>query len=178
MMEQSFEFKVIVEAMPAKIAPFEAAFPAALERSMSGGRELGTVTCKVAGPRKGDAMQIALTIKTAEEAVEGTMSIDFHQHASTLAGRGKFTWHATKAVMQGSRLVAAMEKSSFVKSFQKHVTAAMQEALVAIGCAPASAACKPSPQQAAKAVACPRCGYMIEPGTIKQGRCPFCKVKL
>ena len=182
MIEQSFEFKATVEASVGKMAPFEAAFPAALAKQVSGSRDLGKATCKEAGPRKGEVMQLAVTIEAGEEKVEGSIGIDFSQHASAIFCRGKFTWHATREVGQGSRLVSKMENSSFVKVFQKHVTAAMQDALVAAGCAPAGAAgvlaCKPGPQQSEKPISCPRCGYSIQPGTIKQGRCPFCKVKL
>jgi hypothetical protein len=182
MIEQSFEFRATVEATVTKIAPFEAAFPAALGKRLSGARDLGKVTCKEDGSRRGEAMQLAVTIDVGEEKVEGLIAIEFSQHATAINCRGKFTWHAAHEVVQGSRLVATMEKESFVKAFQKHIAAAMQDALVATGCAPAGVAgvgaCKPGQQQTTKAFSCPRCGYAIEPGTIKQGRCPFCKVKL
>ncbi len=184
MIEQSFEFKATVEAAVGKMEAFARAFPAALGKQLSNGHDLGKATCKEARPREGESMWLCVTIEAGEEKVEGAIDIEFAQHASGVVARGKFTWHAVHEVTQGSRLVAAMEKSSFVKVFQKRVAAAIQDALVASGCTPAgtgsagAGACKPGPQQAAKPVSCPRCGYTIQPGTIKQGRCPYCKVKL
>jgi hypothetical protein len=177
MIEQSFEFRATVEAVEGKLDKFASAFPAALGKQLSSGHDLGKATCKEARPRMGEAMWLSVTIDAGEEKVEGTIDIEFSRHASIVVGRGKLTWHAAHEVAQGSRLVAAMEKGSFVKLFQKRVAAAMQDALVASGCAPAAATCVPT-LQAAKLVSCPRCGYAIQPGTIKQGRCPYCKVKL
>lgn len=180
MNEQSFEFKATAEGSADKMAPFEAAFPAALARRLSGARDLGRATCEVAGPRKGDALQLAVAISAGDERIEGSVSIEFSRHATATVCRGEFTWHATREVGQGSRLVSTMEKPSFVKIFQKHVAAAVQDALLATGCATAGATgtCPPGQKPAAHPVSCPRCGYSIAPGTAKQGRCPFCKVKL
>jgi hypothetical protein len=183
MIEQSFEFKATVEAAVGKMEAFAKAFPAALGKQLSNGHDLGKATCKEARPREGEKMWLGVTIEAGEEKVEGAIAIEFAQHASGVVARGKFTWHAAHEIVQGSRLVAAMEKESFVKVFQKRVAAAIQEALVAAGCAPAgtgpakAGACTPG-QQAAKPISCPRCGYSIQPGTAKQGRCPYCKVKL
>ena len=190
--EQSFEFKATVEAAMGKMEKFIGAFPAELGKQLGKERELGKVVCKESGPRESNALQLAITAESGDEKVEGSVDVAFSAHSTALLARGKFTWHATREVAQGSRLVAAMEKGSFVKLFQKRVAAAMQGAIATASGTPAGmpastpaggAGAKagiPSPaaQPGAKPYTCHRCGYTIQPGAVKQGRCPYCKVKL
>ncbi|MEX2682791.1 MAG: hypothetical protein Q6373_014470 [Candidatus Sigynarchaeota archaeon] len=184
MIEQSFEFKATVEAAVSKMEKFISAFPAELGKQLSKERELGKVACKESGPRENNALQLAITAESGDEKVEGSIDVSFTAHATALLARGTFTWHATREVAQGSRLVAAMEKGSFVKAFQKRVAAAMQGVLAATAGVPAGGsggkpgAGSPGQQQAPKPISCPRCGYTIQPGSVKHGRCPFCQVKL
>jgi hypothetical protein len=176
-MDQSFEFKVTIEAPGVNMDKFTATFPAEFGKRISSEQDLGNVTCKVTSPRDSATLQIGMMIQAVDGKVEASLEMEFDRHASAILGRGKFSWHAKSEGGHEPKIAMTMIKSPFAKLLQKRVSTAIQDAVVKASCAPVASACAPA-QQEAKPISCPRCGYSIQPGTIKQGRCPYCKVKL